>query len=183
MPKKKKLSKKRQKKTNFIKPCQHCFNLGYDYSSRDRRCLYCTSWKEKNSIWKNIEFTFWDIYHKIVNFLDDIKYTWQRARRGYSYRDTWDPTYFLCDKLDLMLHDTLNSRRGVPMDYVDLAKDDVDKGAELYKKDLVEMMEGFRSYMKLMNEIPLCNCTTKKLQAKVKRGFKLLAKNVYNLGN
>jgi hypothetical protein len=57
------------------------------------------------------------IYDKIKDFPHDIKHWYQRATKGYSYRDLWSIDYWFMDKMPKMLLDFKKNLHGCPSQF------------------------------------------------------------------
>ena len=71
------------------------------------------------------------IFYKIKEFPQDVKHVYQRARKGYSYRDVWSIDYWFMEIMPKMLEDLKKSKHGCPAQFI---KSDDDEDFELFSK-------------------------------------------------
>jgi len=81
------------------------------------------------------------IFYKIKEFPQNVKHVYQRARKGYSYRDLWSIDYWFTEIMPKMLTDFKNNLRGCPAEFTNREDgteyQDVEKGT----KDWEEVIE------------------------------------------
>jgi len=85
------------------------------------------------------------IFYKIKEFPQDIKHIYQRARKGYSYRDLWNIDYWFMEIMPEMLTDLKKNNRGCPMQFIDGESDaDFENGMKKWHDILDRMIFCFR---------------------------------------
>ena len=85
------------------------------------------------------------IIDKIKYFPQDVKHVYQRARKGYSFRDVWSIDYWFLDIMPNMLTDLKNNKRGCPGQFVKSDNDqDFEKGMKEWQNVLDRMIFCFR---------------------------------------
>ena len=88
------------------------------------------------------------IYYKIKEFPQDVKHVYQRARKGYSYRDVWSIDYWFMRIMPKMLVDLKKNLHGCPAQFTTREDgteyQDVDKGVKDWEDVLDRMIFCFR---------------------------------------
>jgi len=85
------------------------------------------------------------IFDKIKYFPQDVKHVYQRARKGYSFRDVWSIDYWFMEIIPNMLTDLKNNKRGCPAQFVNSDDDqDFEKGMKKWQNVLDRMIFCFR---------------------------------------
>lgn len=102
--------------------------------------------------------------------LREWRWAFQRARRGYSDRDSWSACDYLCDVITGLLG-RQRYASGYPS-YLDTAEE--------WKEILDSIVTGFEAASRLMDEYPSGE-TRKRLEAEWKKGSKLFIKHFFSL--
>ena len=129
------------------------------------------SWYERawDSIYHPIYMFFvWTIWDKIKP--SNFKHWYQRARYGYSFRDTWDIHYYLGDIIPKMIRDMAQDINGVPGEIADRWNDmatdeDNDNAMNEWKDVLNSIAYTFELEQEISNDT-LYDCGTDKEQKK-----------------
>ncbi|MCL2738756.1 MAG: hypothetical protein FWE30_04845 [Bacteroidales bacterium] len=92
------------------------------------------------------------IFYKIKEFPQDVKHIYQRARKGYSYRDLWSIDYWFMEIMPKMLTDFKKNLHGCPAQFTNREDgteyQDVEKGM----KDWGDVIERMIFCFKEMND-------------------------------
>jgi len=88
------------------------------------------------------------IFDKIKYFPQDVKHVYQRARKGYSFRDLWSIDYWFMEMMPKMLTDFKKNLHGCPAQFTTREDrteyQDVDKGVKDWEDVLDRMIFCFR---------------------------------------
>ena len=99
----------------------------------------------ENLIDKPKPMNVYRIFDTIKEFPQDIKHIYQRARKGYSFRDVWSIDYWFMDILPNMLTDHKKNKRGCPAQFVKSDDEqDFEKGMNDWQNVLDRMIFCFR---------------------------------------
>ena len=83
------------------------------------------------------------IIDKIKDFPRDLKHLYQRAKKGYSYRDLWSIDYWFMEIMPKMLTDFKKNLHGCPAQFTttddDTQNQDVEKGMKDWE-DIIDRM-------------------------------------------
>lgn len=124
----------------------------------------------------------------------EIKYAYQRLKRGYSDRDLWDFDSYLCEMVPMAVRNLAKNSMGCPGDLWD--KDAKNNECHKWSEILEEIAQGFeaadqiksmRRYCKWLKtpeglyEHELEKEKDKQLTIKYERGMELFAKYFMNL--
>ena len=101
----------------------------------------------------------------------EIKYFYQRGRRGYSDRDLWDLSCYLSDMLSRALSDLKKNKHGYPPMLTEKKWDRI----------LTDMQSGFLAHLALMDIMTDSKEHTAKLVATMDKGLKLFVKYYMDL--
>jgi len=82
------------------------------------------------------------ILDKIKYFPQDLKHFYQRAKKGYSFRDVWSIDYWFMDIMPQMLTDLKKKKHGCPVQFTHN-----EDGTE---KDFAQAMEEWQSVLDRM---------------------------------
>jgi len=125
----------------------------------------------ESSIWEEVKWFFGRIFGKIKDIPREIKWFWQRGKRGYSDCDVWDLNDYLLSWLPKAIRELRDNTQGYPA-YI--------KSFNEWKKILTKMANGLESGQEMM-----WNTETKKkiekLDKEFKEGMRLLEKHFFNL--
>jgi len=91
------------------------------------------------------------IFDKIKEFPSDVKHFYQRAKKGYSYRDVWSIDYWFMEIMPKMLTDLKKNKHGCPIEFThneDGTEKDFEKGLNEWENILDRMILCFKE----MNE-------------------------------
>ena len=89
------------------------------------------------------------ILYKIKEIPSDIKHIYQRAKKGYSYRDVWSIDSWFMEIMPEMLADLKKNKQGCPMQFID---EDSDEGFEKGKKKWHDTLERMIFCFREMND-------------------------------
>ena len=89
--------------------------------------------ERKLTVFSESPYLRWDIYHRVLWFFKSIKCAWQRATKGYCYRDTWDLDCFYTQLFIDSLTEFKENLHGAP--------------AEFYDENLVNQSEPWEAYL------------------------------------
>ena len=116
------------------------------------------SWYERawDSIYHPIYMFFvWTIWDKIKP--SNFKHWYQRARYGYSFRDTWDIHYYLGDIIPKMIRDMAQDINGVPGEIADrwndMATDEDNDNAMNEWKDVLNSILGGLQFKEINHQL------------------------------
>ena len=88
------------------------------------------------------------IFYKIKELPQDIKHIYQRARKGYSYRDLWSIDYWFMEIMPKMLTDFKKNLHGCPAQFVNREDgtkyQDVENGMKDWEEVIDRMIFCFR---------------------------------------
>jgi hypothetical protein len=85
------------------------------------------------------------IFDNIKEFPQYVKHIYQRAKKGYSYRDVWSIDYWFMEIMPEMLTDLKKTKHGVPQQFIDSESDeDFEKGKKNWEETLDRMIFCFR---------------------------------------
>ena len=88
------------------------------------------------------------IFDKIKEFPQDVKHIYQRARKGYSYRDLWSIDYWFMEIMPKMLTDFKKNLHGCPAQFTTnddgMQYQDVEKGMKDWEDVIEHMIFCFR---------------------------------------
>ncbi|MCL2649488.1 MAG: hypothetical protein FWD60_00495 [Candidatus Azobacteroides sp.] len=92
------------------------------------------------------------IFYKIKEFPRDVKHIYQRARKGYSYRDLWSIDYWFMEIMPKMLTDFKKNLHGCPAQFT--TNDDGTQHQDIEKgmKDWEDIIERMIFYFREMND-------------------------------
>jgi len=83
------------------------------------------------------------IIEKIKDFPRNLKHIYQRARKGYSYRDLWSIDYWFMEIMPKMLSDFKNNLHGCPAQFTTnddgTQNQDIEKGMKEWE-DIIDRM-------------------------------------------
>lgn len=135
----------------------------------------------KLTFWEEIYYFFVRNYNKIKYKVQDVKYFFQRGKKGYSDLDIWDFSDYLCDVLKNGLRELKEISNGCPHGVYDASK----KDDECWKWDeiLTEMIEGFEAGSKILggDAYGMHADEIKKLEEKFYNGMDLFKKYFFHL--
>lgn len=95
--------------------------------------------KSKLSVFTPAPYGKWQIHKKIIWFFRSLKCAWQRATKGYCYRDTWDLDHFYTQLFIDSITSFRNNLHGAPCDLYDEKNDSIEK----WENYLDEMVSHF----------------------------------------
>ena len=92
------------------------------------------------------------IFYKIKEFPSDIRHVYQRAKKGYSYRDLWSIDYWFMEMMPKMLTDYKKNLHGCPAQFTTnddgTQHQDIEKGMKDWEAIIDRMILCFKE----MNE-------------------------------
>jgi hypothetical protein len=118
-----------------------------------------------------------NLYYKLKELPNRIKYFIQRGRRGYSDWDVWGMDIYLAEVIIGMLDELIKSHCGRPMivktykEWVGILKKMKYGFKEYYKWENMEVLPPYNKYMEKL----------KKSRAELKQSFRLMEKYFINL--
>lgn len=83
--------------------------------------------KSKLSVFTPAPYGKWQIHKKIIWFFRSLKCAWQRATKGYCYRDTWDLNHFYTQLFIDSITSFKHILHGAPSDLYDEKNDSIEK--------------------------------------------------------
>lgn len=89
----------------------------------------------------------YQFFEKIRDIPRDIKHCYQRAKKGYSYRDVWSIDSWFMEIMPQMLTDLKNNKHGCPMQFThneDGTEKDFETGMKEWQDTLERMIFCFR---------------------------------------
>lgn len=93
--------------------------------------------KSKLSVFTPAPYGKWQIHKKIIWFFRSLKCAWQRATKGYCYRDTWDLDHFYTQLFIDSITSFKHNLHGAPSDLYDEKNDSIKKWEE-YLDEMVK---------------------------------------------
>lgn len=83
--------------------------------------------KSKLSVFTPAPYGKWQIHKKIIWFFRSLKCAWQRATKGYCYRDIWDLDHFYTQLFIDSITSFKHNLHGAPSDLYDEKNDSIEK--------------------------------------------------------
>ena len=88
------------------------------------------------------------IFYKIKEFPSDIRHVYQRAKKGYSYRDLWSIDYWFMEMMPKMLTDYKKNLHGCPAQFTTnddgTQHQDIEKGMKDWEAIIDRMILCFK---------------------------------------
>jgi len=152
------------------------------------------------SISQNREETLWDkilmpltwFRQKCRDAYWELKYGFQRFKRGYSVRDTWDIGHWLISLLPPMIKTMRRTNQGVPLSFFkEFDKDgkptDDNDALKRYNAMLGDILNGLES-ARILDELDYdfrsdSKTYVHKLESEVQKSFTLIGKHLNHLWN
>ena len=101
---------------------------------------------EKLFHWKYAPLRWWKAFKRIPR---EIKWKYQRMKRGWADCDVWDMDKYLAEVVPQMLAKLRDNHNGCPHEYFDGSKDGNE--CEAWENKLNELIDGFRKARKVQN--------------------------------
>ena len=98
----------------------------------------------KLSVFSPAPYGKWDIFHRILWFFRSINCAWQRAIKGYCYRDLWSMDYFYSQLFVDSMREFKKNLHGAPLEFFD---NDAENQIERWENYIEEMAQHFYNYL------------------------------------
>ena len=98
--------------------------------------------KRKLSVFSPAPYRKWDIFHRILWFFRSINCVWERAIKGYCYRDLWSMDYFYSQLFVDSMREFKKNLHGAPQEFFDK---DAENQIERWKNYIEEMAQHFEN--------------------------------------
>jgi hypothetical protein len=96
--------------------------------------------ERKLSVFSPAPYRKWDIFHRILWFFGSINCAWQRAIKGYCYRDLWRMDWFYTQLFIDSIREFKKNLHGAPQEFFD---NDAENQIERWESYLEEMAQHF----------------------------------------
>jgi hypothetical protein len=96
--------------------------------------------ERKLSVFSPAPYRKRDIFHRILWFFGSINCAWQRAIKGYCYRDLWSMDWFYTQLFINSIREFKKNLRGAPQEFFD---NDAENQIERWENYLEEMAQHF----------------------------------------
>jgi hypothetical protein len=96
--------------------------------------------KRKLTVFSRAPYGRWDIYHHVLWFFRSLYCAWERATKGYCYRDLWSLNWFYTQLFIDSIREFKKGLHGAPQEFFD---DDKENQIERWENYLEEMAQHF----------------------------------------
>lgn len=126
----------------------------------------------------------------IFYYCNRIKWAYQRVKYGYDDRANWDMAFHIANLSIKLLNNLKEDKSGLPIDMYSGFEFDYEHGytkeqdkiaKERWDKILIDMIIGFESSIKIMDDKYTDDKEFNKLEKKFNNGFNLFKKYFFNL--
>ena len=98
--------------------------------------------KRKLTVFSRAPYGRWDIYHHVLWFFRSLYCAWQRATKGYCYRDLWSMDYFYSQLFVDSMREFKKNLCGAPQKFFD---NDAENQIERWENYIEEMAQHFEN--------------------------------------
>ena len=96
--------------------------------------------ERKLTVFSRAPYGRWDIYHHVLWFFRSLYCAWERATKGYCYRDLWSLNWFYTQLFIDSIREFKKDLHGAPQEFFD---DDKENQIERWENYLEEMAQHF----------------------------------------